>query len=102
MKSGWFNIESRGSRLNVSQAGALAVAVTSQELKAFRRQTAKDEAPWIAGSVAGITAVFAVTNSVVGPEADISKNIPTLLTALVLLLCADSKWMRWRASRAMP
>ena len=64
------------------------MAVTSQELKAFRRQTAKDEAPWIAGSVAGITVLFAVTNSVVGPEADISKNIPTLLTAAVFALAS--------------
>lgn len=76
----------RDTRLNEARAEALAASVTAAEHKAFRRQTAKDEAPWIAGSVALITALFAVLNSVIGPDASFNKNLPTLINSVVMSL----------------
>ncbi|MDO8732756.1 MAG: GGDEF domain-containing protein [Actinomycetota bacterium] len=63
-------------------------ALTSNEYKAFRRKTAHDEAPCIAGSVAVIIALFAVLNSRIGTDASIDKNFPTLMMAVVMTIAA--------------
>ncbi|MDD2859083.1 MAG: GGDEF domain-containing protein [Candidatus Nanopelagicales bacterium] len=66
----------------------LSAAVTSAEHKAFRRETAKNEAPWIAAATAGISFVLAIANSTIGPQARFEQNLPVFAAGLLFTLGA--------------
>ncbi|MDO8732956.1 MAG: GGDEF domain-containing protein [Actinomycetota bacterium] len=82
------------------------VALTAHERSAFRQQTAKHEAPWIAASVAVLALVLATMNSVLGTDegggTSFQENIPIFLSALLLAIAAPLLGRPWLPAAAVP
>ncbi|MFA7324381.1 MAG: GGDEF domain-containing protein [Candidatus Nanopelagicales bacterium] len=86
MRSLLFGSQNGETRRDGTRKLTLTAAVSTSEFKAFRRQTAKNEAPWVAASVSCIALILGLANSFIGPDSSPTQNIPVFIATAMLAL----------------